>query len=60
MKLIDKKTNEVIADVMTNHSMSIDEVLELMRYGVNEEGQIIDSDNGVELNAWYDDLEMTY
>ena len=60
MKLIDKKTGETIADIVTNRSMSIDDVLELMHYGVNNEGQIIDSDNGVELNAWYDDLEMIY
>ena len=60
MKLIDKKTNEVIADIVTNHSMSIDECLSLMNYTVNEDGQIYDVDNAVELSAWYDDLEMVY
>lgn len=60
MKLYDKNTGDVIADIITNHSMSIDDALNLMRYSVTDEGQIHDDDAGVDLNAWYDDLEMEY
>ena len=60
MKLYDRETGAVIADIMTNHSMSIDEALELMRYSVRDEGQIYDDDNGAYLDAWYDSLEMDY
>lgn len=58
MKLYDYETGEVIAEITTNRSMSIDEALDLMGYTVNDEGQIID--NGEALNAWYDNLEMDY
>lgn len=60
MKLYDKATGETIADIVTNHSMSVDEALGLMRYTVTDEGQIQDSDTGELLNAWYDDLEMEF
>lgn len=58
MKLYDIETNDTIAEITTNHSMSIDEALDLMGYTVNDEGQILD--NGEALNAWYDNLEMDY
>lgn len=38
MKIIDKNTKEVIADIIGGENMPMDEVLDL--------------------NAWYDDLEM--
>ena len=60
MKLYDKTTGETIADIVTNHSMSVDEALDLMRYTVTEDGQIQDTDTGELLNAWYDDLEMDW
>ena len=59
MKLIDTKTNEIVADIITNHSMCIDEILNLMDITVNDDGQLVD-DNGSEINAFYDDLEMIY
>ena len=59
MKLIDTKTNEIVADIITNHSMCIDEILNLMDITVNDDGQFVD-DNGAEINAWYEDLEMIY
>lgn len=60
MKLIDRQTGACIADIMTNHSMSVDEALELMGYAVADEGQIYDVDNQQLLNAWYDDLDMVW
>ena len=59
MKLIDTKTNEIVADIITNHSMGIDEILSLMDITVDSDGQLVDSD-GDRINAWYDDLEMIY
>ena len=59
MKLIDTKTNEIVADIITNHSMCIDEILNLMDITVNDEGHLL-HENGSEINAWYDDLEMIY
>lgn len=60
MKLYDKNTGVVIADIITNHSMTIDDALTLMHFSIDDEGQIFDDDNGVYLDAWYDDLEMSY
>lgn len=59
MKLIDNDTRECIAEIMTD-SISIDEALDIMRFEVSDDGQIYDVDNGVKLNAWYDNLEMVY
>lgn len=59
MKLIDNDTRECIEEIMTD-SISIDEALDLMRFEVSDDGQIVDADNGVKLNAWYDNLEMVY
>jgi hypothetical protein len=59
MKLYDKNTGVVIATITTNHSMSIDDALELMGYTLDGEGQILDEDGNL-LDAWYDDLEMDW
>lgn len=59
MKLIDTKTNEIVTDIITNHSMCIDEILSLMDITVDSDGQLVDSD-GSRINAWYEDLEMIY
>lgn len=59
MKLFDRETNETIATIITNHSMSIDDALNLMHCTVDEEGQIVD-ENGEPLNAWFDNLEMDW
>lgn len=59
MLLLDTKTNEIVADIITNHSLCIDEILSLMDITIDFEGQLVDS-NGARINAWYDDLEMIY
>ena len=59
MKVYDCKTGELIAKIVTNHSMTIDEVLNFMGYTVNDDGQLITED-GETINAWYDDLVMDY
>lgn len=59
MLLLDTNTNEIVADIITNHSLCIDEILSLMDISVDFEGQLVDS-NGSRINAWYEDLEMIY
>lgn len=56
MKLVDKYTCVVVADIICNHSMTIDEILFLMRISIDDDGQLFDDDNDSYLNAWYDDL----
>lgn len=59
MELFDKSTGVVIAEIIANHSMTIDEALTLMRFSIDDdEGQIFDDDNGVFLDAWYDNLDL--
>lgn len=60
MKLIDTETNVLVADIITNHSMCIDEVLELMRITVDDEGQLFDEDTATLLDACYENLDMIY
>lgn len=60
MILKDKTTGAVVAEITANHSMSVDEVLQLMNFSVTDEGQLYDVDNKNALNAWYDDLEMVW
>lgn len=55
MKLIDRETGTIVADVLANHNMSIDEVLDLMGFSVAEDGQIFYGEKG--LYADYDNLE---
>lgn len=55
LKLYDRKTKERIATVTATRNMSIDDILNLMHYALDEEGQIVDA-NGELLNAWYDNL----
>ena len=55
MQLINTVNGEIIVNVMTNHSMSIDDILSLMRYTVDEDGQIMDGET--QLNAYYEDLD---
>lgn len=52
MKIWDKVTGECMAEIITNHSMSIDEVVEFMGWHINTEDD--ERDDGV----WVEDLEM--
>lgn len=55
MRVIDKETGEVICEAMTNHSMSLDEVLDCCGLTVDEEGKIKD---GGQVVGWYDLAEL--
>ena len=57
MKLINVLNGEVLAEVTTNHSMSIDEVIELMNWQVDGDGNMFDEDGWI---GCYEDLEIVY
>jgi len=42
--------------IVTNHSMTLDEMLDLIHCGVDEEGEIVDLDTGKLTGVWYEDL----
>lgn len=59
MKIISNETGETIANILTNHSMTLDEALDLVGAEPLEAKNSCDPDyilNGVEL--WYDDLDL--
>lgn len=59
MKVINTATGETVAEITTNHSMSIDNVIELMDWKIDGEGFLYD-ENGIECIAHYYDLKMEY
>lgn len=64
MRVIIKSTGETIAEITTNHSMTIGEALHILGYeragenGRTDAPDYINPDTGVEV--WEDDLEMIY
>lgn len=57
MKLISKATGKTVAEITTNHSMSLEDVISLMGWTVDDDGDIYDGKTCV---ANYDDLDMIY
>lgn len=45
---------------LINHGVTLDELLEIWHYTVNEEGEIIDTETNKATNVWYDDLEREW
>lgn len=60
LRLYDKKTIETVAELETNQSWCIDDLLDYFRIEVDEEGQLRGMFDSELINAWYDDLEMEY
>ena len=58
MKIINTTTGEAIAEITTNHSMSIDEAISLMGWTVEDDGEL--TSDGESVGAYYEDLEMEY
>ena len=63
MKIINTVTNEVIAEILTNHSMSLDEALEIVGDIINDADDERFSDDGDNViirgtRYWYEDLDM--
>ncbi len=48
-----------IADcgLVSNHSMTTDEILDCIHCGVDDEGEIIDLDTGKRTGIWYEEIE---
>ena len=44
-------------DLVTNRSMTTDELLECIHCGVDDEGEIIDLDTGKATGIWYEEIE---
>lgn len=63
MKIICKSTNETVAEILTNHSMSLDDAINLVGEVINDENDnrySYDGDNVI-IGAdryWWDDLDI--
>lgn len=57
MTLIEELLKIVGATLITNRSMTTDEILDCIHSTVNEEGEIIDIDTGKETGIWYEEIE---
>lgn len=58
MKIINTATNEIVAEIMTNHSMTLDEAINLVGeiYQQNEDENVLIDGNWY----YYDDLDMVW
>lgn len=58
--MINKRLNDLLnildVDLITNHSMTTDEILECLVCTVDDEGEIID-ENGNCTGVWYEEIE---
>jgi len=57
--LKDTKANIKLADINTNHSMTIDEALSLVGLRIDEDGEILEQVCHP-TGAYYDNLELVY
>lgn len=55
VEIYDRMTGCVVGSILTNHSMTDDQALDLLGVTVDDDGQLIDS-NGDFLDAWYDNI----
>mgnify|MGYP007069851467 CR=1 FL=1 len=59
MKLINKNTGKVITEIVTNRSLSIDEVINMLDWKVEDDGEVLTKD-GNPVEAYYEEMEMKY
>lgn len=57
MSKMNELLNIVGVDLVTNRSMTTDELLECIHCGVDDEGEIIDLDTGKATGIWYEEIE---
>lgn len=57
MTKIEELLNIVGCDLVTNRSMTTDEILDCIHCGVDTEGEIIDLDTGKPTGIWYEEIE---
>lgn len=59
--MMNEKMNELLnilnIDLVTNNSMTTDEILDCIHCGVDEDGEIIDLDTGKATGIWYQEIE---
>lgn len=56
MTKMEELLNIIGCDLVTNHSMTLDEILECIHCGVDEDGEIVDQDTGKLTGIWYEEL----
>lgn len=59
MKLINKNTGKAITEIITNRSLSIDEVINLLGWKIEEDGEVLTAD-GEQVGAYYEEIEIEY
>lgn len=65
MKIINTITNEAVAEILTNHSMTLDEAINLVGEIINDADDERFSDDGDNViidgkRYWWEDLDMEY
>lgn len=59
--MMNEKMNELLnivgCELVTNHGMTTDEILECICCTVDEDGEIIDMDTGKATGIWYEEIE---
>ena len=58
---MNEKMNELMnivgCELVTNHSMTTDEILDCIHCTVDDEGEIIDLNTGKPTGIWYEEVE---
>ena len=58
---MNEKMNELLnivgCELVVNHSMTTDEILDCIHCAVDEDGEIIDLDTGKPTGIWYEEVE---
>ena len=58
---MNEKMNELLnivgCELVANHSMTTDEILDCIHCAVDEDGEIIDLDTGKPTGIWYEEVE---
>lgn len=65
MKIINTVTNETVSEILTNHSMTLDEAINLVGEIINDADDERFSDDGDNViidgkRYWWEDLDMEY
>lgn len=65
MKIINTITNETVAEILTNHSMTLDEAINLVGEIINDADDERFSEDGDNViidgkRYWWEDLDMEY
>lgn len=56
MTKMDELLSIIGCDLVTNRSMTADEILDCIHCGVDDDGEIIDLDTGKPTGIWYEEI----